>query len=246
MPGRTRSARGRYCLDVRRSRSTLLLSAAAAGGLLVPARAEAQNAGTPASAALRAAGKPDPRSANPGMSAGLRPVEANVGDTGALSTSPRELRVDLRQAAGFDRVYQLPWRMGTGGLGRPGDFVRFDSGVAAVFPRSQYVMTAYGPATAVPAGTTFYIGRLPESVLQSGNLPRAQSSLLRVDRGVRLSARGEQPTMSRPLQAVSTRVDRRVAAETGKPRTEPAPPATLMTDTKVREDWIDRLGSAAE
>lgn len=187
----------------------------------------------------RAKQRPEARTSNDAR--GLKAIEAGVGDVGPLSISARELRVDLRQAAGFDRVYQLPWQTGASGS-KPGGFVRFDSGIAAVFPRSEYRQTPWGQVAEIPAGTTFYIGRLPDSVLQAGTSSRSPSSLLRVDRGVDMAVRDSRPA-STAAPRVATRVDMRAPAqpETKGEEIRRDPPS-LMNDPKLRERWIDSLG----
>ncbi len=175
---------------------------------------------------------------HPGDPAGLRSVEAGVGDIGPLSTSPREMRIDLRQA-GFERVFAIP------GQNRPGagptNFVRFDSGLAAVFPRSEYRRTPWGPVAEIPAGTTFYIGKLPDSVLQAGATPGGTSSLLRVERGLDLSARASASAGSTLVKA-STRVDMRAPAPGQAAPSEPQEARTILNDRGARDSFIDGLG----
>jgi hypothetical protein len=201
---------------------------------LVPASGQApQDARVDLRAADRANARPR---------VGLRSVEAGVGDVGPLSTSTRELRVDLRQPANFDRVYALPTRNGVGGR-TPGGFVRFDSGIAAVFPRSEYTPTPWGPVADIPAGTTFYIGRLPDSMLQAGAQARSTPSVLRIDHGIDRSVRTQATTDARSAKA-QTRVDTRAVPD------RPAAPSadekpSILNDPKLRERWIDSLGQPA-
>ncbi|MBL8964799.1 MAG: hypothetical protein KF787_12925 [Phycisphaeraceae bacterium] len=92
----------------------------------------------------------------------LTPVEQGRGDTGPLATSNRVTPLDLRLPIGFDRVYRIE---GSGRRGRSGDlFARQSGGLTAVFPRSQYIQLGSGLFPEIPAGTTFYIGGLPDSL----------------------------------------------------------------------------------
>ncbi|MCH2133944.1 MAG: hypothetical protein MK116_09360 [Phycisphaerales bacterium] len=87
---------------------------------------------------------------------GLIPVEQQVGDHGPLSTSLRWVQYGLNQPYNFNDLYQLPVGANS--------YVRRNSGLWAVFPRSLYVDTDDGVVTSVPAGTMFYIGG-PDDVL---------------------------------------------------------------------------------
>lgn len=86
---------------------------------------------------------------------GLTPVDPASADADALATSLRLVPVDLRTPSDFDRVYRLPVVTG------PELFARIDRGLTAVFPRSHYL----GSTSLIPAGTTWYIGPLPDSLL---------------------------------------------------------------------------------
>lgn len=106
-----------------------------------------------APAAFAQNASPDPR---------LKPVEQGRGDTGPLATSSRVAPADLRLPLGFEKVYRLD----SGGSRTPADlFARRSGGVTAVFKRSQYSQAGNGALVAeIPAGTTFYLGKLPDSL----------------------------------------------------------------------------------
>lgn len=131
------------------------------------------------------------------QNARLNPVDQGVADVGPLSASQRVVPSDLRVPSGFDRVYRL-------GSSRPGGerFARMSGGLTAVFPRSQYVATAEGYAAETPAGTVYYIGRLPSSLLEDPEaLSRPRASAQRADLYDNRSARGaslDRPRMSAP------------------------------------------------
>lgn len=95
-----------------------------------------------------------------------RPVEQGVADRDLLSTSLRLEPIDQRTPTHFERVYRLEdvMRRGEafGGVRRASGFVRFDAGIAAVFPRSEYTEFAGGQIAEVPPGTVFHIGLRPE------------------------------------------------------------------------------------
>ena len=81
---------------------------------------------------------------------GLRPVEQIVADRGPLSTSLRWVQYGLNQPSEFNDLYQLPVGLN--------DYVRRNSGLWAVFPRSIYQPTRQGLLPGIPAGTVYYIG----------------------------------------------------------------------------------------
>ncbi len=94
----------------------------------------------------------------------LEPVDPDHGDVGPLRVSTRSMPVDMRSPSGFDRVFRVPGS--TGGVGAmdvPEDrFARVSGGIAAVFPRSDYVDGKKGKYALVPAGTVYYIGGINE------------------------------------------------------------------------------------
>lgn len=122
-----------------RSRPALMMHAGLAALLSLAASAHAQST------------SPDPR---------LRPVDAGRQDTGPLSTSTRVTQLDLRLPLGFDKVYRID-----GSSPASSKFARKSGGLTAVFNRSQYMQVSNGAMVAeIPAGTTFYIGNLPQTV----------------------------------------------------------------------------------
>lgn len=176
-----------------------------------------------------AAGLTEPPSA-------LRPVEAGVGDVGPLDVGLRQLRTDLRVPSGFDRVFRTAPDAG----GRS-SLVRFDSGIAAVFDRSQYRVTRRGPVAQIPAGTVFYIGGLPAHL--AAPVSQAAPGPLAASFRAPSSARADAAT-SQPDRPEDTRADRRVTppeepAEKVAAKPEGAP--SLWTDRTHRERVLERL-----
>jgi hypothetical protein len=92
-------------------------------------------------------------------------VDPGRQDTGPLATSSRVLPMDLRMPTDFEQVYQLQAR--TGERSRAELFARRSGGITAVFPRSQYMQAGGGILAEVPAGTTYYLGKLPETITGS-------------------------------------------------------------------------------
>lgn len=109
-------------------------------------------------------GLADAQQAAPTPSAAAKPppllrIESGVADVDPLGTSLRQLSVDLRQPVGFAGVYQVPASRSPTGRAA---FARMSGATAAVFDKSMYVSTRDGLRSSIPAGTTFYIGGLPE------------------------------------------------------------------------------------
>lgn len=111
-------------------------------------------------------------------------VDAGTGDVGPLSESLRVLPLDLRVSDGFENVYRVT---GPDGQER---FMRREGALTAVFPRSDYVMTEFGPYAVIPAGTWFMIGEPLGAPNGSpgygavGVTPSALALLQRIDRRV--------------------------------------------------------------
>ncbi len=82
--------------------------------------------------------------------AGLQPVDQGIEDIGALNTTLRVQRADLRVASDFDRVYRAP--------GNDNSLMRIDGALHAVFAESEYLRTEKGSKPIIPAGTTWVIG----------------------------------------------------------------------------------------
>lgn len=100
----------------------------------------------------------------------LTPVEQGVADADPLSVSLRVLRPDYRLSTNFERVYEarLDPKVFGAHMGARADqtfFVRFAGGVAAVFPKSEYVQFRDGKLAAVPPGTVYSVGGPIERLL---------------------------------------------------------------------------------
>ena len=130
----------------------------------------------------------------------LRALDPHVGDMGPGTCSLREPRADLRQPCAFERVYALP--------GVNQSLVRFDSGIAAVFARSEYTQTRRGVVATIPAGTVFYIGKLPDSLTKI--VPAtAKSGLSAASPAVFSAAADRVPSGSSAATAQAKRVELR-------------------------------------
>ncbi|MCA9310007.1 MAG: hypothetical protein KDA21_02315 [Phycisphaerales bacterium] len=84
-----------------------------------------------------------------------RRVDQTVADVDPLGTSLRQVdfEVDLRQDIDFQYVYTVP--------GHPDSLMRRQGGLVAVFNRSDYLPTWFGPVPVVPPNTVFYVGEPP-------------------------------------------------------------------------------------
>lgn len=105
-------------------------------------------------------------------------VESGTDDVSPLRVGSRILPTDLRVPTGFEKVYRIPGAAsGVPGIDHADDkFARISGAVTAVFPRSEYLKTRKGATfAAIPAGTVFYIGGVPESALGK---PAAGSTML--------------------------------------------------------------------
>ncbi len=94
-----------------------------------------------------------------------QPVTPGTQDESPLAKDLRVKQNDLRQPAGFERVYEL-----RGVDGRTVRYARINGALIALFPRSQYE----SGMPAIPGGTTFMIGR-PEDLAADRPLPSAPS-----------------------------------------------------------------------
>lgn len=99
----------------------------------------------------------------------LKRVEAFVADMGALSTSGRQQRADLRLPNDFGGVYEIPKDADTPYAGW---FARARGGMIAVFPRGSYVPSERGMVAIVPPNTRYILGNVP---LGLGNPPATQA-----------------------------------------------------------------------
>jgi hypothetical protein len=98
----------------------------------------------------------------------LKRVEAFVADMGALSTSGRQQKADLRLPNDFGGVYQIPKDADTPYAGW---FARARGGMIAVFPRGSYVPSDNGMVPIVPPNTRYILGNVP---LGFGNASASQ------------------------------------------------------------------------
>lgn len=105
----------------------------------------------------------------------LERVTPGIDDIGPSSVDPRVVPPDLRQPLGFEGVYRLGERSPWGGVDVR-SLVRISGATIAVFPRSSYVRTREGPRPLIPAGTVFYLGRIPDNL--DGPRSKAPPSLL--------------------------------------------------------------------
>ena len=94
-----------------------------------------------------------------------QPVTPGTRDESPLAKDLRVRQDDLRQPAGFERVYEL-----RGIDGKTVRYARINGALIALFPRSQYE----AGLPAIPAGTTFMIGR-PEDLANLTPAPSAPS-----------------------------------------------------------------------
>lgn len=155
-------------------------------------------------------------------------------DTGLLSESLQQPQLQLAFPLGFDSVYQV--------RGRKDLFVRQSGAVYGVFPKSEYITTKDGVYAVWPAGTSFYIGAPPESVISGGGAASRDSRAVARDR-LRDSA-GYGPVAARQVAAVQARVSGRVqASATAEP--DPLPPPPPAPPTTITQPSIpDRMSDA--
>lgn len=101
---------------------------------------------------------------------GAQPTRVDQGyaDIDALSTSLRAVDMPtlLRQPVGFQDLF----------AGSDGMLYRFDGGLGASFPYSEYIQTKDGEQVLVPAGTVFHIGMRPEDLVAAPTQPRHSAS----------------------------------------------------------------------
>lgn len=177
----------------------------------------------------------------------LRQVEQGVADRGPLSSSQRVLPIDLGVPSGFDRVYRL------GGPRSGGMFARISGGITAVFPRSQYTPTPDGYAAETPAGTVYYIGRLPSSLVDQAEDPRhSRDPETRPPGFADRSARRPNPDRastaspsSRPITRPSADGKAALRARVTPVPPEPRPEPTIFTDEFYRGRRVAELLDAA-
>ncbi|MEZ6317807.1 MAG: hypothetical protein R3B49_03485 [Phycisphaerales bacterium] len=155
------------------------------------------------------------------QSLGLQPVAAGTDDASPMSNSLELMPIDLRDPAGFDRVYRLPTEDGS-------LFARADGGLTAIFPRSEYTATPWGTVAEVPAGTVWVIGQTPRWLAD-------RSGLLTTD---------TQTAWGVAVGANAQRVDLRAHVATpGDPVPVPAP--MPIVELPAREDLAGALDASA-
>lgn len=145
----------------------------------------------------------------------LHELRQGVADVGPLGKSLEVAPVDLRVSNDFDRVYQI---------GSDGPLMRSAGNLYAVFDRSVYVQSQYGPTPEVPAGTVFYIGQPPPSLL----------------------AFAEEHEQPRPANLIDWSVPHtggvvRRPEQRGRIEREPPPPMTMFTDESYRRVRVGQL-----
>ncbi len=153
-------------------------------------------------------------------------VDAGTSDVGPLAESLRLVPVDLRVSDGFESVFSV-----TDEDGRE-RFYRRDGAILAVFPRSDYVLTGFGPVAAIPAGTWFLIG--------DPTGPEAR----RLGFGA-----GDDGAPAQSDLAVSRRIDLSAGARPagGAPTTRPSRGPSARSDAPTRgADEVDRRASDDE
>lgn len=130
------------------------------------------------------------------------PVEPRVADKGGLTVSARSMPFELAEPQGFDRVYEVP--------GKIGMFYRGSGGLYLVFDEGEYKRGKKGPVYAtVPPGAVFYIGKpdwsriKQQSVVAAGSISSQQeirqSSVLGVNE---IAKANEQVSEIQPVDAV--------------------------------------------
>jgi len=80
----------------------------------------------------------------------LEPVDEGVADLDPLATSTRVPPGDQRVPTGFLSLYRVPERDDL--------LMRVNGGLYAVFPRSLYAQSRFGPVPTIPNDTVFHIG----------------------------------------------------------------------------------------
>lgn len=89
------------------------------------------------------------------QSPAMKTVDPGVADMGPLATQGRVMPKDVRQPSQFDRVYEVE-------MNGQKFFARANGATIAVFPRSAYAFVGGTVIPIVPAGTKFFLGKLPD------------------------------------------------------------------------------------
>lgn len=160
----------------------------------------------------------------PEQEAGLRPIEPGVADVGPFGLSFRRLQRDMRQPTGFDRVYVLPPAAGAPGEPDKPRLARISGGLAAVFPRSEYVPIGRGLSLiAVPADTRFVVGGA--AAIQTPPRTALAASPNVVTRAVKPASTAP---VSRGATVAAARSVRAEVGQPAEPETGPVPVAPGM------------------
>lgn len=119
----------------------------------------------------------------------LVPVEVGVSDMNTMSTSLKQMPVELNETTNFTRLY--------GVAGRPDLFVRSHGGMYAVFDQGQYVTVRKQNSSRTfatwPSGTTFYIGRPDFTKLQVAGIRKGVGTTMLSAPGIDVHARKVNP-----------------------------------------------------
>lgn len=152
-------------------------------------------------------------------------VDQTRGDVGpvAASLARTDASVDLRTPTGFESVYRL---RGFGGIGGSDAYARRSGALTAVFARSQYSRGEQGALRAdVPAGTLFYIGRLPDA--PAAPAPGRRIGQAETQVFSRVAGRVDGAASSSAEEAAPVRV-----FERGPESRAPAPPRPAIVTTE--------------
>jgi len=173
----------------------------------------------------------------------LKPVEAGVADVGPLSESLRavDVRVELGNPTGFGRVYEVP--------GRPGQYMRIDGGLWAVFPQSVYVRDRKGnEVPEIPPGTEFYIGGINTIDTGHSHIPKLDENNMPLPGGSGVHVRPKRGIDTRQWTRVATLDDLRPTVGPSMPRPGdytpqfalPAPGVNVELDAASTPDDLAR------
>jgi hypothetical protein len=178
----------------------------------------------------------------------LTPIEQGIDDADPLAVSLRVLRPDYRLSTNFERIYEarLDPRVFGPQLAANADqtfLVRFAGGVAAVFPKSEYVKYRGLNYAKVPPGTVFSIGGPIERLMGEPNfdsLPKldAAPSAQFVNRSARLPAPDSTSASTATASARNS---------TSEPQLRLARPTerSIFADEVYRHDRLDALTTQA-
>ena len=102
----------------------------------------------------------------------LRRIDQGIADADLLAVSLRVMAPDLRAPAGFWQLYE--------DTENPGTYVRVNGATYAVMPYTEYALDKDDNIiTRIPAGTVFYLGGLPEPIIEPNDDPSAPRGVSR-------------------------------------------------------------------